>query len=1479
MRVRTTVVQEGAAPQDAMISADEGVTAAEVAEALERARRGPALPPALARNAEVHHLRSARTVPATLWVDGQPLSPETQVGDILRDGARITVDDAIGPFLAVGEPTGRYEVRVCGGPGAGRVARLSTGVATLGSADTCTVTADDPRLASVAARVTVDIKGRVDITPQGDAELFLDDEPVTDVREWEPGMLLKAGDSLFSLAEPGEPDAHLSPTGEGGLAYNRPPRLSSPLSRPRLTVPMPPGKDEGIRFQLISMLMPLFFGVAMYFVTKTIYMLLFCLLSPLMMLGQWFSDRRHGKKKYRAALKEYKKAKEEQEAELERLAERDQRRRREAFPDPGQLLLFATGPRRRLWERRITDPDAMFLRVGFSDLKAEIDLVNGRATGVDAEDPEPPVVTDVPMTLPFAELGVVGIAGDRPRAVTTARWMTAQAAVLHSPRDLSLVVLSSVPDAAENWSWTQWLPHANPQQGQNCVALLGTDAESISRRVNELLNELARRQAAARESGGLRALRPDPHVLVVLDGARLLRRVPGVPQLLQEGPGHGIFALCVDEDERLLPEECRTAVCWSPGASSTVHLRGYGYESVGDVLADQVSVAWCERVARAMAPVRDVSRDDADSALPTSARLLSLLRMPDPTGADIAAIWKRGGATTAAFIGMAADGPFVLDIRRDGPHALIAGTTGAGKSELLQTIIASLAVGNTPDALNFVLIDYKGGSAFQDCARLPHTVGMVSDLDAHLTERALASLAAELRRREGILFEAATKDIEDYNDARRLRPELEPMPRLVLIIDEFASLVAELPDFIAGLVDIARRGRSLGVHLMLATQRPAGVVSADIRANTNLRIALRVTNGEESRDVIDAPDAGNISKSTPGRCYVRSGSQSLVGVQSARIGGRRPGTDTAPQVTVNFLDWMAYGRPLPRVAQDDEDDGTMVTDLAVLVDAIADGASQLGCAQPRSPWLPPIPTQVTLADLESLPVRRTGDDPVAPVRIGLTDLPAQQAREPLALDLTDGEHLMIAGGPRSGRSTALRTIAGAIARTTSPSDVHLYGIDCGANALLPLASLSHCGAVVTRDQKARVDRLLGRLLSEVSRRQMLLAEKGQSSAAEQRSAADPSERLPWMVVLLDGWDAYRQAFENYDYGRLIDDAKRLFREGAAVGVKVVLTTDRSGLTGDISSSFSERLVLRLADQADYALAGLSSKDVPKDIPTGRALKATDDGVQESQLALLAENPSGQAQVAALQEIARSAGQAESRPTEYQRPIRVDVLPARIGVREAMALQPGFAPASPLWALVAVGGDELQPLGVDLEEGGPGFVISGPPKSGRSSTLVTAATSLLRQGTEVIVITPRRSPLRELATAPGVLGSLDSESSEDDLEALISTARGPYVIVVDDAELLYDTPLDEALEEVVKRGMDGGLGLIAAGAVDTLSSQYRGFVVQARRSRTGLLLSPQGTQDGEMFSIRLPSNVGGGPTGRGLFVQGGEVMPAQAVLPD
>ncbi|GHA49200.1 FtsK/SpoIIIE domain-containing protein [Streptomyces purpurascens] len=1491
MRMLVTVVREGGEPEDVVVTTDDTATAADVAEVLAQAVGLSADPPGGGSGnvlampgtslASLPGYGTAVAGAPALWADGVLCDPAAPATVVLRDGMRVSVERSIGPLLRKGEPVGQYELRVAGGPGAGRVVRLGVGAATAGSAPTCSLPLPDASLPPIALRLTIDLQGNVTLTPEAGAGVQLNDDVVTAGTPWPLGGVVRVGDSLLVLDKVVEPDAHLSAMSEGGLAYNRPPRLSPLRPRRRLAVPVPPSKGERARFQFIMAFMPLLFGLSMYFITKQIYMLLFCLMSPLMMLGQWISENREGKKKHKTSLKQYKKDLAAHEAELVTLSKEEQRARREDNPDPAEILLFATGPRRRLWERRLTDPDAMQLRIGLGALPSDVELVFARGgTSNEEEPPEPPILPDVPVTLPLARLGVVGIAGDRTRALATARWLSVQAAVLHSPRDLSLVSLAATPAAGAEWHWAHWLPHTNPDEGQDCVALVGFDSEGISRRVNELLNELARRKAAREQHNMTGQLYPDANVLLILDGARLLRRVPGVPQLLTEGPQYGIFALCIDEDERLLPEECKAVVAWSPDAAHHVRVRGYGLEAVGDVLADQVPYEWCELLARSLAPVRDVSRDDADSALPTSARLLNLLNLPNPAGADVQRIWQTGGATTSAPIGVAADGPFVLDIRRDGPHALVAGTTGAGKSELLQTIIASLAVANRPDSLNYVLIDYKGGSAFMDCARLPHTVGMVSDLDAHLTERALASLAAELHRRERILFDAAAKDIEDYNDTRKLRPELEPMPRLVLVIDEFASLVAELPDFIAGLVDIARRGRSLGVHLILATQRPAGVVSADIRANTNLRIALRVTDASESMDVIDAPDSGAIAKSTPGRMYVRSGAQSLVGVQSARIGGRRPATgQTGPKATLIPLPWNAYARPLPR-REEAEDDGTMVTDLAVLVDAVRDGAERMGFGEQRSPWLPPLAESVTLDELSTYggtPATAPGDD-VAPIPYGLVDLPAKQSRMPVSLDLVHGEHTLLLGGARSGRSTALRTLAGSLARNTSPLDVHVYGIDCGSNALLPLVRLPHVGAVVTRDEPDRVRRLIQRLQVEVARRQQLLAMEGASSAAEQRAGASPEERLPWMVLLLDSWEGFASTFENYNYGQLLEAAQRLFREGSAAGLKVVMTADRSGLSGHVSSAFADRLVMRFADPNDYSTAGLQAREVPKNMPPGRALRITDTGVDETQIGLLAQDPAGQAQVRALREIAEEARTRYGRVPAGRRPLRVDALPTRITASEAMALDPDFVPPSPLWSLLAVGGDELHPIGIDLEEHGPGFVIAGPPKSGRSTALLCAAESLLRSGTPLVVVTPRRSPLRELEGREGILGVLNAESSGDELEEIQDRLGGrPYVVVVDDAELLYDAPLDEPLEGVIRKGADGGVGLLAAGTTDSLSGQYRGFAVEARKSRNGMLLTPQSSSDGELFGIRLPANSGGGAAGSGLFVAGGAFVPVQAVM--
>ncbi|GAT65074.1 cell division protein FtsK [Planomonospora sphaerica] len=1625
MRIMLTVLSEHA-DRDVLVEADESTTVARLAEALAGQPPGE-------RSGNVVRLTRTRApyglgrtgagaAPPDLWLDGRVLPADAPALGLLRDGDLVTLDRRLAVSTFAEEPAGIVEIRVSGGPCAGSVHRLGFGVHTIGSDPACTVALRDPSLPGRAAvvRLTPDAI-TVEPAVPGAAGPALDGEPVGEAVDWPEHAVLTCGSSVLTLTAVEPPDAHLDDRPDGGLAYNRPPRIRPPEPARRLEVPVEPRRAEGMRLQLLTAFLPLVLGVGMAWALQIWYFLLFALLSPTIMIGQWWSDRRHGRKRHRQQMKDYRERLAVFEAELERARAADEAARRAAAPDPAEVLLTATGPRRRLWERRDHDPDALRLRVGLAELPAALELVPERGAPPDSPLPEPPACRAVPVALAMRRLGVAGLTGPRETVSGLARWLVGQAAALHSPRDLAIVVLSAHGDGEERWNWVRWLPHCAPHGGEDCLALVGADPEAAARRVAELTTLIDERlgegdgplrPAAPRVPsgwGGLGGDSADPpryderpyDVLVLLDGARVLRALPGMPQVLRQGPRAGVHTLALDDEQRLLPEECATVV--QAGADGRLRLLGGGMESLGEILADQVPASWCDRLARSLAPIRDVSRDEAGTALPGSARLLDLLGLPsagpagspDPLGGKILA--GRWGRSTAAVIGAGPDGPFSVDLSRDGPHALIAGTTGAGKSELLQTLICSLAAANRPDEMTFVLIDYKGGAAFKECVRLPHTVGMVSDLDGHLTQRALASLAAEIRRRERLLLAAGAKDIEDYHalrDAQTARASrdllvaggpspigapagapagspvtplrgrgvgpLAPLPRLALVIDEFAAMVSELPDFMTGLVDIARRGRSLGIHLILATQRPGGVVTADIQANTSLRIALRVTEAAESTDVIGTPDAAHISKSTPGRCYVRSGTGTPVAVQTARIGGRSPAASEA-RTRVTEVGWRALGHP--PAAPEAGPEGAAATDLSLLVDALVDAARVAGIPEQPSPWLEPLPGLVVLPGLPDpsgipglpdhpdhpdrsdrsdhpdrsdrsdrpdrsdrsglsgtggsgrtggvrgaartsrdvaggAPPYRAGSEEVPPLPFGVTDLPWAQDRRALTLDLPHGGHLLVAGTARSGRSTALRTLAGAIAAGASPQDVHLHAIDCGSGALLPLVAMAHCGAVVTRDQLDRVERLLTRLRAEVGRRQQLLAEAGYASLAELR-AAGGTPRLPWMVLMLDRWEGFVAAFEGYDYGRLIDSMLQLLREGPAVGLRAVVTGDRSALIGQISTVFDDRLVLRLADPADYGLAGLPVKDLPASLGPGRALSMGEHGLTESQIALLDDDPSGPAQVAVVQSLARTVparfpgtagaggpdeiaggvGEVSGRPGTWiwdgEPPLRVDPLPTRITAAQAMDLVPSFEPPSPLWALLGVGGDSLTPLGVDLLAQGPGAVIGGPPRSGRSSALLTAARSLLSRGTPVVLVTPRRSPLRTLEGVEGVLAVLDGNG--DLGQAVAGLER--YVVLVDDAELVsVDSPLGTALEQVLRTGRDGEHGLIVAGATGDLTTAYRGFAAEARKSRTGLLLSVQSPADGDLFTVRLPRGAVGGPPGRGLLLTLGTVTPVQTALP-
>jgi len=402
------------------------------------------------------------------------------------------------------------------------------------------------------------------------------------------------------------------------------------------------------------------------------------------------------------------------------------------------------------------------------------------------------------------------------------------------------------------------------------------------------------------------------------------------------------------------------------------------------------------------------------------------------------------------------------------------------------------------------------------------------------------------------------------------------------------------------------------------------------------------------------------------------------------------------------------------------------------------------------------------------------------------------------------------------------------------------------------------------------------LLNEIARRQVLLAQHGFGSLAEQRAAVPPEQRLAYLVFLLDRWEGFMASFDELDGGRLTQNVLRILREGPSVGLRAVVAGDRSALLGRLPTTIEDKLVMRMGDRNDYGLAGLQAKKMPDSMPPGRAFR--NDSMVETQLALLDPDPSGPAQVRALAAIARAARDRDADVPRAQRPSRVDVLPARLTLREALALPAPPRPVTPMWALVGVGGDELAPMGVDLDDDGPGFVIGGPARSGRSTALVTMAGSLLDGGSELVLVTPRPSPLRALAGTPGVLGVLTGTPSEQDLFALLDQAFGPVAVLVDDGELLVDAPCAPAFEAVLREGRDGQRALVVGGTTSEMVNGYRGYIVEARKTKSGVLLNPEHPMEGELLGIKPPrSAVGPMPKGRGLLVLRGTYLPVQVPM--
>jgi len=1407
---------------------------------------------------------------------GNASAPGVWLGDQFFTGACPVTDTAVRSGAVIGlhamlSPAARCDgpvvVAAVGGLAAGASAAIARDAGTdAGRSAECGLRLRDPEISRRHASFTLcGDAPRVEVHDEGSRNgIGWRGTKLDEHTELDFGENVRLGETLVEtrVVEPVAADLTDDPA-TGSRAFNRPPHLETPPQRPAFLAPAQPKKPGGFRFPWAAALIPLVLGGIIFamFPQYGAYLIIMMLLSPAMLISNAVSDRRGGRKTYNTGMREYTEAQAQFEIDVEAAARGDERMSRRASPDPAELIRRACTPDAALWQRRRVGERFLDLRVGLTDRRADIAL---QRASTDQPEPVPPTVHDVPVTVALRRVGVLGIAAPRDALLAQIRALLVQIAALHSPGDLALTVLTGA-DTADDWWWATWLPHTRPPADQAeafaCHRLFAVDGDQAAARMSELLRLIDDRAAAQR---ALLAAGPPPgrSVVVVLDGARRMRAVPGLARLLAKGPSVGVYAICLDADETALPDECGATVVASsqPGTRATV--KATGRAPVEDVLVDGCGLEDAERVARSLAPIHALGDGDADRELPDRVRFTDLADV-SPVAEDVLQRWASnpGGRSSKALLGMAAGEPVVIDLVKDGPHGLVAGTSGSGKSELLQTFVASLALANRPDALNFVLVDYKGGSAFAACSELPHCAGLITDLDGHLVSRALDSLSAELKRRETLFAEAGAKDIADY-----WARSGAALPRLVIVVDEFASLVEEVPDFVPGVVGIGMRGRSLGVHVVLATQRPGGVVSADMRANLNLRICLRVTSESESGDVIESPAAARILPRQPGRAFVRTGHSELTAFQAARVGWPLPrddepiAIDTTPVVTARSMDTLGLA-PEVVVTTDVDEHGR--TDLTELVRAIQDAALQVEMDETRRPWLPPLPAEVPVSLLPSAAQATTS------AVIGLVDRPAAQAQDAFAIDLDRTGPVVIAGAVRSGRSTALRTLAGSLASATSPADVHLYVLDCGNHALAAVADFAHCGAVVDGADTARTERLLAVLSEEIGRRQRVFMSGGYGSLAEQRSAVAPEDRLPHVVLLLDRLESFVGRYEEHDNGVLVERLEALLRTGPAVGISCVLASDRTGLTHRIGSAVGARLVLAQATTDDLMYFGVDHKSVPSYMPPGRAIW-TPTG-EEVQVAILGEDASGTSQLAHLRALGVELARRWDGVAPERMPRRLDPLPEEIDADELDAMRTEPRPDGPTVVTVGVGGDHLGPVDLDLARLGGSFVICGPARSGRSTALVSLVKSL--DGTlPVVVVAPRTSPLRDL-DGPDVT-VITSEIPEA-LTGELADPR-PIVLVIDDGELLDDHTLQATLERFVRGARDSGSLLIAAATTDdVLMNRYRGWLATARRERCGLLLNPTSHVDGEAFDLRLPRTTSGGwPAGRALLVQAGDTTTIQ-----
>lgn len=1471
MKYRLTVGTAHGTVRMVSVGAGAGTTVGELADRLFRAdpsRSGAAAP-----------------ADATLVVTARSLGPDAVARPLARDldlassglrsGDHVEIVPAAKAARDDGEPSAAT-ASIVEGPGKGRSFPLRAGSNVIGRDPDVSVRLDDPLASKRHASLVVG--DGLEIVDMGSTNGVLVDGTFVTRAPLVSGDRIVIGDTHLEIVRAARAPQHA--TTDATVLFTPSPRVVPALPEQEIAIPDPPVAPQPRPFPRIALVAPVVLGLSMYMITGRVVSLIFVAMSPLMIIGGFWDNRFNQRRQREASLVEFGGALESAERQIGMAQERERAVRLAQSPSVTEVAdaVRRLGP--LLWTRRTEHDGFLTVRVGLGSVPSAVDIqmpslrdaIDDTWERAEAVRDAHRRLADAPVVASLRSAGGLGVVGPEHAASALARGALVQLTGLHSPMDL--VVTGFVAPGTGRWRWLEWLPHTaspvSPVQGDHVVET-AAGAQTLLSALEQIV--------AARAGTDIAAYRPTPRgverpgrddseapatpavVVLVEEGSRADRR--RLVRLAEKGADVNLHVMWISSDAATLPAACRSFVETTADGIGTVgHVRHGSTDE--PVALEALTLDEATELARRLACVEDagVVVDDAGD-VPRSVSYLDLHGFEALEAAHHEQRWraeapqtaKRRPFTLRALVGHAGSEPCYLDLKEQGPHALVGGTTGAGKSEFLQSWILGMAAAYSPERVTFLFVDYKGGSAFADCVRLPHSVGLVTDLTPHLVDRALASLRAELHHRERLLAAKGAKDLETLD--RTGDPDTPPS--LVIVIDEFAALVQEVPAFVDGVVDIAQRGRSLGLHLIMATQRPAGVIKDNLRANTNLRIALRMADEADSADILGIAAAAHVDPGLPGRAMARTGPGRLTTFQSAYAGAHTaPGVGPAPVVIRELALGAGERWELPEGSRPVAPEGK--PDAGRVVDALVGASARMALPAPRRPWLDELPATV---DLRSLAKGHDGSAVFA-----LVDDPAHQAQHPAEYDPEQDGTILFLGGSGAGKSTALRSVALGATFSRGLSPVHLYGLDAASGGLEMLRSLPHVADIVDADDLEGVGRMLSRLVGVVRERQASFSAARASSLADYRALTGDS-LLPRLLLLIDGFGRFQADYmHEIGRGQIWSDLQEVLADGRAAGVHAVLSGDRVGaLHTSIQAMVSRTVVLRMNDDNQYGMLGLRRVGLGPDSPAGRGIDVSTR--RELQIAVLGASGRIDRQAKAIEDLAaRIPDRAEWRAAPVPR------MPMVVEPRELPPTVEGLP-------VLGIESATLAPRGFSLERP---IMVAGQAGTGRTNALawMAQAIRLSHPGARLVHLTQRRSSLADLPWWTASFAG--AQAGEEFLAAWGPELEKPadpadqIVLVIENVQdfgaSMSDGPLVQALKGARRAGH------LLVGEADTQGWTTGQLVAEIKGARRGLLLAPEGADAQMLFAAQAPRlNRTDMPPGRGVWIESGRVAVVQMPLAD